>query len=158
MISTGGGLLNGIRIHNLTCQRQVLAQHHHSHRALSKALHEGVGNRVAHHSGYHAIALEYVFHHVGLNGVVIHGKNNDIVVFFHKMFFYAYEALNASLLETGLVNKVYAYIAGKLIMGRNAKSPVMGDGIPLMNDAVTLKDIKVQQLDNIDILLEGNVN
>ena len=43
-------------------------------------------------------------------------------------------------------------------MGRNAKSPVMGDGIPLMNDAVTLKDIKVQQLDNIDILLEGNVN
>lgn len=66
--------------------------------------------------------------------------------------------INASLLETGLVNKVYAYIAGKLIMGRNAKSPVMGDGIPLMNDAVTLKDIKVQQLDNIDILLEGNVN
>lgn len=64
--------------------------------------------------------------------------------------------INASAFEAGIVNKVYAYIAPKIIMGRDAKSPVSGEGIPLMMDAVTLKDISVKEFDG-DILVEGYV-
>ena len=44
--------------------------------------------------------------------------------------------LNASALEDGIVNKVYAYIAGKLIGGMDARSPVEGMGIDRMADAI----------------------
>ncbi len=65
--------------------------------------------------------------------------------------------INGSLLETGMVNYIYTYIASKIIGGRDAKSPVAGAGIPLMRDAVKLQDIKIRQMDETDILLEGRV-
>ncbi len=65
--------------------------------------------------------------------------------------------INGSLLETGMVNYIYAYIASKLIGGREAKSPVAGVGIPQMRDAVKLQDISIHQMDETDILLEGRV-
>ena len=48
--------------------------------------------------------------------------------------------LNASALTQGVVNKVYAYIAPKLIGGALSKSPIEGEGIDLMKDAVNLKN------------------
>ncbi len=65
--------------------------------------------------------------------------------------------VNASVLETGLVNKVYAYIAPKIIMGREAKTPIQGRGIDMMKDAVRLKDISISPMGEEDILLEGYV-
>lgn len=55
-------------------------------------------------------------------------------------------SIHGSLLETGLVNRVYAYIAPKLIGGRDAKSPVEGNGIREMAAAKRLSDMTVMQL------------
>ena len=54
--------------------------------------------------------------------------------------------LNASALEDGIVNKVYAYIAGKLIGGMDARSPVEGMGIDRMADAITLQNMEIEKL------------
>lgn len=64
--------------------------------------------------------------------------------------------LNASALEDGIVNKVYAYIAGKLIGGMDAHSPVEGMGIDRMADAITLKDMEIERLGD-DFCIVGYV-
>ena len=60
--------------------------------------------------------------------------------------------LNAAFLEAGCVDEVYAFIAPKIIGGTNSKSPIGGNGIDMMKDAITLKDIKIEQIDN-DVLI-----
>lgn len=62
--------------------------------------------------------------------------------------------VNAAAFETGIVNKVYAFIAPKLIMGKDAPSPVGGKGISLMKDAMELHNISVKNMDD-DILIKG---
>lgn len=62
--------------------------------------------------------------------------------------------LNASALEAGIVNKVYAFIAPKLVGGKNASSPVSGEGISLMANAVNLENIEIEHFDN-DICIIG---
>lgn len=64
--------------------------------------------------------------------------------------------LNASALKAGLVNKVFAYIAGKMVGGRGARSPIEGTGIEKMCDAVCLRDMKVEMLDD-DICISGYI-
>ena len=64
--------------------------------------------------------------------------------------------LNASMLEAGLVDKVYAHIAGKLVGGKDAKSPVEGVGIAYMKDAVQLCDMQVEKIGE-DICISGHV-
>lgn len=54
--------------------------------------------------------------------------------------------LNSSALQAGIVNKVYAFIAGKLVGGKDAKSPVEGDGIKKMSDAVELENIEILKI------------
>ena len=62
--------------------------------------------------------------------------------------------LNASALQGQIVSKVYAYIAGKLIGGREAPSPVSGEGASRMSEAVQLKEMEIRQLGE-DILVTG---
>ena len=64
--------------------------------------------------------------------------------------------LNASALEDGIVNKVYAYIAGKLIGGMDARSPVEGMGIDRMADAITLHNVEIEKLGD-DFCIVGYV-
>ena len=64
--------------------------------------------------------------------------------------------INAAFLEADCVDEVYAFIAPKIIGGQNSKSPIGGNGIDLMKDAVMLKDIKIEQFDN-DILIKGKI-
>lgn len=64
--------------------------------------------------------------------------------------------LNASALEDGIVNKVYAYIAGKLIGGMDARSPVEGMGIDRMADAITLQNMEIEKLGD-DVCIVGYV-
>lgn len=64
--------------------------------------------------------------------------------------------LNESLIQSGCVNKVYAYIAPKLFGGKEAKTPVEGSGIQKIKDALVLDQLKAKSLGN-DILLEGKV-
>src|SRR5690554_7423228 len=61
---------------------------------------------------------------------------------------------HARFLEANLVNKVYAFIAPKIIGGKNALTPIGGEGVSLMKDAHVLKDVTYTQFDE-DILIEG---
>ncbi len=64
--------------------------------------------------------------------------------------------LNASALTENLVQRVYAFIAPKLVAGANAKSPIEGAGIPRMKDAVALEDVEVMRFGD-DICMTGKV-
>lgn len=64
--------------------------------------------------------------------------------------------LNFSALEEGIVDRIQAFIAPKIVGGENAKTPVGGDGIKLINDAIQLKDIDIKRFGQ-DILIEGRI-
>lgn len=63
---------------------------------------------------------------------------------------------HATFLDQKLVNKVYAFIAPKLIGGMDALTPVSGLGVNLMKDAHLLKDMRITLFDE-DVLIEGNL-
>lgn len=65
--------------------------------------------------------------------------------------------LNASLLQEGLVDKVYAFLAPKLIGGEKAKGPVMGSGIAKMCDAIVLKDTQIEPFGS-DYCISGYID
>jgi diaminohydroxyphosphoribosylaminopyrimidine deaminase/5-amino-6-(5-phosphoribosylamino)uracil reductase len=65
--------------------------------------------------------------------------------------------LNAAALDSGIVDKVIIFIAPKIIGGKEAKTPVEGSGIEIMDHAVKLQDISIGRFDE-DILVEGLVN
>lgn len=62
--------------------------------------------------------------------------------------------IHGSFLEKNLVNKVYAYIAPKLVGGDGAKTPVGGKGFEKMEEARKLKNVQVENLGE-DILVTG---
>ena len=64
--------------------------------------------------------------------------------------------IHASALEAGIVNKVYAYIAGKLVGGKEAPTPIGGTGILKMADAVKLSSMEVERFGE-DICISGYV-
>ncbi len=64
--------------------------------------------------------------------------------------------LLASLIEQGLVSKVEAIVAPMLIGGRNALTPIEGDGFSSLKDAIRLGNITVGRLGN-DIHIVGYV-
>lgn len=65
-------------------------------------------------------------------------------------------AIHWSFLEAGLVDKVQAYIAPKLLGGQGAKGPVGGQGFPHPDQAVRLKSPVLTQLGE-DLLIESEV-
>ena len=65
-------------------------------------------------------------------------------------------ALNWSALKSGIVNRVQAYIAPKLLGGENAKTPVSGRGFPTPEEAVFLKNSRIRRLGE-DFLIESEV-
>lgn len=64
--------------------------------------------------------------------------------------------LNWSALQSGIVNKVQAYVAPKLFGGAEAKSPVEGIGVVSPDHAFRLASTLVTQLGD-DILIESEV-
>lgn len=64
--------------------------------------------------------------------------------------------LHWSALESGIVNKVQAYIAPKLLGGAAAKSPIGGQGFPHPDNAVRLKEPTITRLGD-DLLIESEV-
>ena len=64
--------------------------------------------------------------------------------------------INESLLRNGLVDHVYAYIAPKIMGGRNAKTAVEGIGAESPDMCAKLKNMKITCFDE-DILLEYDV-
>ena len=64
--------------------------------------------------------------------------------------------VNFSLLEAGLVDRVYAFVAPKLIGGSKALTPVEGTGFDKLSQAVELVDIKTRLLGD-DVMITGRV-
>ena len=64
--------------------------------------------------------------------------------------------VNFSMLKAGLVDKVYAFVAPKIIGGREAKTPVEGDGFATLEEAVELTALEAQTIVR-DVLLTGYV-
>ncbi len=64
--------------------------------------------------------------------------------------------VSSSVLEAGVVDEVMMFIAPKIIGGKHAKSPVGGEGIWWMKDAIALEDVEVQTL-GADILIRGKM-
>lgn len=64
--------------------------------------------------------------------------------------------VNASFLEAGLVDRVYAFLGPKLVGGADSKSPVEGKGAARMADAAELEDMEVERFDD-DIMITGRV-
>ena len=64
--------------------------------------------------------------------------------------------VNFSLLKAGLVDKVYAFVAPKIIGGREAKTPVEGEGFATLTEAVELTDLEARTIGR-DVLLTGYV-
>lgn len=79
------------------------------------------------------------------------GDQVDLNLLFHKLGERQIDSvlvegggtLHGSLLLTGLVNRVYAYVAPKLIGGKEAKSPVEGTGFSRMREAAVLNEIEI---------------
>ena len=64
--------------------------------------------------------------------------------------------LNWEALKSGIVNKVQAYIAPKLLGGKDAKTPVEGNGAPSPQEAVMLGESRITKLGD-DLLIESEV-
>lgn len=64
--------------------------------------------------------------------------------------------LNEALVKSGCVNYVHTYIAPKIIGGESAKTPVEGEGIGKLSEALILEHIKMKKIGE-DVLLEGKV-
>lgn len=65
--------------------------------------------------------------------------------------------LSGSFVAKKLVDKVYFFIAPKIVGGKEAKTPVAGTGILNLQEALALKDIQIGKLEE-DILIIGRVD
>ncbi len=64
--------------------------------------------------------------------------------------------LNASALQEGIVDKVMAFIAPKILGGEKAKTPVGGQGKDFVRDAFLLENMRFEKSGE-DILIEGDI-
>lgn len=66
------------------------------------------------------------------------------------------ETLNWSVIQSGAVNKVEAYIAPKILGGKKAKSPIGGLGFASPDESLHIVNTKITQYGH-DFLIEGEV-
>lgn len=64
--------------------------------------------------------------------------------------------INAYMLKHNLVDKVYWFIAPKIIGGKNAPSPVAGHGIEYMNQAIKLNKVEIKSFAD-DLCMVGYI-
>jgi diaminohydroxyphosphoribosylaminopyrimidine deaminase / 5-amino-6-(5-phosphoribosylamino)uracil reductase len=64
--------------------------------------------------------------------------------------------VHASVLAAGVADEAAVFIAPKLVGGRDAKTPVEGEGCELMAEARGLKDVVVERMGE-DVLLRGRL-
>lgn len=65
--------------------------------------------------------------------------------------------INDAMLREGLVNEVMAFIAPKIIGGKDAKTPVEGDGFARMPEAVKLRDLTIDKIGE-DVVVTGLID
>lgn len=64
--------------------------------------------------------------------------------------------VNAGAIKSGIVDKVIFFLSPKIIGGQKAPTPVEGEGIELLSQAINIRDVRVKKVDG-DILIEGYV-
>ncbi|MCX5725760.1 MAG: bifunctional diaminohydroxyphosphoribosylaminopyrimidine deaminase/5-amino-6-(5-phosphoribosylamino)uracil reductase RibD [Candidatus Saganbacteria bacterium] len=64
--------------------------------------------------------------------------------------------VNASAIESGIVDKVIFLVSPKIIGGERSKTPVEGEGIEHLSEAVKLRDLSTQKIGE-DIMIEGYI-
>lgn len=64
--------------------------------------------------------------------------------------------VHASVLAAGVADEAVVFVAPKLVGGREAKTPVEGEGFELMAEAKGLKDVVVDRLGE-DVLIRGKL-
>ena len=65
--------------------------------------------------------------------------------------------LNASALDSGIVDKLIVFIAPKIIGGKSAPTPVEGEGVSLMTGALPVSNWTYEQI-GTDLKIEGYLN
>jgi len=63
---------------------------------------------------------------------------------------------NAYALEAGIVDEIMFFIAPKIIGGKNAPTPVEGEGIKTLSEALRIKDLSIEKIGE-DFLLKGKI-
>lgn len=86
-------------------------------------------------------ALMHNLHSMGLDSVLLEGGSR----------------LNASCVEAGVVDKVMVYVAPKILGGDKALTPVGGNGIHAMKDAIAVHSMTVRRIGE-DFCIEGYIN
>ena len=61
-----------------------------------------------------------------------------------------------SAIEAGIVNKIYTFVAPKIIGGKNAKSPISGEGFADLETCIKVKNQKIKKID-CDYLIVSEV-
>ena len=64
--------------------------------------------------------------------------------------------LSEALLSEGLIDEVVAFVAPKIIGGKSARTPVEGEGVTLMSEAIELEDQIVETV-GCDVMISGLV-
>ncbi len=90
--------------------------------------------------------------HVDIDAVMEHFGKRGI----DSILLEAGGAINYSALADGVVDKVYAFIAPKIIGGKSAKTPVEGEGIAEMQDAIQLEDLEIVRFGD-DVMIGGYI-
>ena len=88
-----------------------------------------------------AIELRVVFEELARSGI-------------HSILVEGGGEVHASLFESGLADEVLVVVAPKIAGGRDAVTPVEGEGLSKMAEALKLKDIRVERLGN-DVLIRA---
>lgn len=89
---------------------------------------------------------------VNLDEVLQYLANNNI----DSVFVEGGGVLHSSFIRQRLVDRVYSFIAPKLVGGERPFSPIAGKGIEKMSDAIKLDDYEIINIDE-DILITGKV-
>ncbi len=64
--------------------------------------------------------------------------------------------MNAAMLKAGVVQKVVAFMGTKIIGGKDAKSPIEGEGAQFMSEVPELQDVSVKQFGS-DLCVSGYI-
>ena len=102
--------------------------------------------------GVEVLVLEHTLHGINLRRLFkVLGERRITSVFVEGG-----ATINASLLAANLIDKVYCFIAPKILGGKAAPSPVGGAGVETVDQAILLEDITTQTI-GTDVLLNGYI-
>jgi diaminohydroxyphosphoribosylaminopyrimidine deaminase/5-amino-6-(5-phosphoribosylamino)uracil reductase len=103
--------------------------------------------------GVQVAMLREVNHHIDFRDVV--KLLGDMGI--DSLYIEGGSAILGSAFESGIVHKVYAAVAPKIIGGRQAFTPVGGNGIERMGDAIVLQRVSHEIIGH-DVIVKGYIN